>query len=206
MRKVAIYLAVALLLTGFTAVAKRAAPAAPSQPSTSLALFGGNWHEECQGETTCDTEEVKELWGSYDSECIAETCSVEELSELAGGAGYIDPMLSNFLTTSLLVNTTSFQSQTAPTGTWVWWYTGCNSTGMVIGTSGNVENMPSQVGINFNDSTLGFRLGSGVPTVRIYSAASYAGTGLTTGAPMACLSTSAPTFANNVKSAQAPAP
>jgi hypothetical protein len=59
--------------------------------SSVFATYG----EECLSEG-CNDEEVRELYASYQEECINEGCSHEEVIELAGGAQFVDAMLSEF--------------------------------------------------------------------------------------------------------------
>jgi hypothetical protein len=198
MSKVLVHSALALGLLVFTTASRQLV----SSKSSTMPQLPDNYYEECIHEG-CSQEEKNELFEDYREECLAESCSTSELSDIAGGAAYIDPMLVNFLTNSnWIVSTTNFQSQEAPPAKAVWWYTGCNYTGTVVQTTGNQASMPELLGINFNTSILGFKIGSGINNVTIWTTGDYKGTSLVTPASIACLSNTAPTFANNVQSAQ----
>lgn len=166
---------------------------AASQTDVSLS----NWHEECQVEG-CSTEELTELYGSYSSECLDEGCSTEELNEDAGGQQYIDGMLQAFLQAGWVVSSGDFQSDTAPTGSAIWWYQGCNFTGLVTQQTGNASNLPN----GFNDKTLALKSGPSVNNVQAYTEPSFAGSTVQFFSSVACLTTSFPSFANNIASAK----
>jgi len=161
-----------------------------------------NYNEECLHEGGCSAEELSELDEDYNEECLSETCSTGELSNIAGGGAFIDQMLIKFIGNGWLVSTTNFQSQPAPGVGQVWWYTGGNYTGMIAQTTANTTSMPNIGGTNFNTSILGLKIGSGITSVTLWTKPSYAGTSLVTPASIANLSATAPTFANNVQSAQ----
>jgi len=70
-------------------------------PVLLAAVFGlaatasADYLEECQREG-CSTEEVEELYESYDEECLQEGCSFEEVIELAGHPSSVSAMLRDF--------------------------------------------------------------------------------------------------------------
>jgi hypothetical protein len=84
--RVVIHLLLALLIFGVVSTGAQAAPA----PAPAAA-----YHEECDNEG-CNTEEVRELWNSFQHECFAEGCWYEEVRELAGGTAHVDAMFAAF--------------------------------------------------------------------------------------------------------------
>jgi hypothetical protein len=156
-----------------------------------------NYHEECQVEQ-CGTEELGELYGSYTEECLNEGCSTGEMSSIAGGQQYIDPMLANFLSSGWVVSASSFQSAMGPPPNAIWWYTGCQNSGMVTQQVGSLSPLPN----GFNQRNQALQLGSGVRTVRVWTAPDFTGNNLSVTAPLPCFANSNPQFANAAQSAQ----
>lgn len=156
-----------------------------------------NYHEECQVET-CSSEELNELYGSYSEECMNEGCSTGELSSIAGGQQYIDPMLANFLSSGWVVSSSNFQSAMGPPPNAIWWYTGCQNSGLVAQQVGSTSPLPN--GFSLRNQAL--QLGSGVSMVRVWTALNFTGSNLSVVAPVSCFANSFPQFANAVQSAQ----
>lgn len=156
-----------------------------------------NWHEECQVEG-CDQEELQELYNTYSEECLNEACDTGEVRRDAGGDQYIDPMLANFLAAGWVVNSQNFQSAMGPPAGALWWYTGCENTGLVTQQGGSATSLPN----GFNDRNQALQLGSGVQRVRVWTDPNYTGNHLDLFTAVLCFASTYQQFANNVGSAQ----
>ena len=171
---------------------------------------GHNWSEECQTDGPCSTEELSEIWEDYSEECMQDTCTGEEVAELAGGTPFVNSMLSSFLGSGRVILSSSFDGNTAPPPGAVWWYTGCGYTGNVAQTNASQKTMPvlptsrnsSPASVNFNTSTLGYQIGSGVSTVEVFNQPFFVGACLSTSTSVECLASPTSTCGNDVQSEQ----
>lgn len=212
MDKAVRYLTVSVFVILFSFAAKQI----DTSSSSPLLPIVGSWNSECGG-GNCKTEEVLEDWEDYSEECMQETCSTEELSEIAGGPAAITPMLVNYLANEKVVMQASFDHNPSPPPGAVWWYTGCPSagaipvpTGMVIQTSANSQTMPkpatsrnrSPAYVDYSTRTAAFTMGANLSTVTLYTQAYYKGDDYPSPVSVPCLSRTIPPMANIVKSAQ----
>jgi hypothetical protein len=194
MLKFSLYALTALVIIGAVAFLEGTTGGTRSDSPVMPASYQG----ECTGSTPCSREEVQELWEDYDNECLKENCSISELSSMAGGPRYIDPMFVAFLTHAWPVSTSNFQSEMSPPKSQVWWYTGCNYTGLVTATDSDVTSMPN----NFNNEIEAFKLGASISNTLVFKSEDYNGDSQKFPAGVSCLQQSYPAWSNAIQSSK----